>query len=270
MSGAGPDEHGAPHRSAVSDGWRLAVGTLTALPVGAPQRVDAAVARAGMLLAPVAALLLAALPLAAHVLVRLVGMPPLLAAALTLAALALGTRGLHLDGLADTADGFAASYDRERALEVMRRGDTGPAGVAAVVLTLLVQVGALSALLASWPGAVLAATAVVSSRHTLAWLCGRWLPAARAAGLGAAVAGSVPVAAAATVALAVALLSAGLGWIVGGPAPWAGALVPVGVAAAAMVGLRARHRLGGITGDILGAGVEVSLAAALTVAACLH
>lgn len=256
--------------SAVGNGWRLALGTLTAVPVAAPGRVDREVARAGMLLAPIAVLPLAAFPLGAHGLVRLMGMPPLLAAAVTLAALALGTRGLHLDGLADTADGFAASYDRERALEVMRRGDIGPGGVAAVVLTLLVHVSALSVLLSSWPGAFLAAVAVVSSRHTLAWLCGRWLPAARSAGLGAAVAGSVPTAAALGAGLAVTLAAALLGGWIGGPARWAGVLVPAALGAAMLVGRRAKGRLGGVTGDVLGAGVELGLAAALAVAACLR
>ncbi len=176
------------------DGWRLAVGTLTTIPVRPPSVVDRAVAGRAMLLAPLAALPLALIPLLAHTAIRWLGMPPLLAAALTVAALALANRGLHVDGLADTADGLAASYDRDRALEVMRRGDVGPAGVTTVVLVLLIQVIALADLLQlpSWDRPLLAALAVAASRHTLAWVCGRAFPAARPEGLGAAVAGSVP------------------------------------------------------------------------------
>ena len=255
--------------STLGDGWRLAVGTLTAIPVRPPYRVDRPVAAAAMLLAPVAALPLALAPVLAHGAVRWLGMPPLLAAALTVAALALGSRGLHLDGLADTADGLAASYDRTRALEVMRLGNVGPAGAAALVLVLLVQVAALSALVATWGGAVLAAIAVAGSRHTLAWVCTTWFPAARPGGLGATVAGSVARgwAAAACVGLvgvAVVAVTVAREGAIGA------AVVPLAaVGAAVSVGLRARLRLGGVTGDVLGAGVELGLATALTVAACL-
>ncbi len=266
--------------SAGRDGWRLAVGTLTVVPIQPPSVIDRGVAGRAMLLAPLATLPLAAIPLLAHAAVRWIGMPSLLAAALAVAALAWATRGLHLDGLADTADGLAASYDRERALEVMRRGDVGPAGVASVVLVLMVQVVALDGLVQSptWDRPVLAALAVASSRHTLAWVCGRGFPAARPDGLGAAVAGSVPAGAAAAGAgalaaagaIAIALvapsdaLQTALRWYA------APVTVVVPVLAALAVGLRTRSRLGGVTGDVLGAGVEVALAAALTVAVCLH
>jgi len=261
------------------DGWRLAVGTLTTIPVRPPSVVDRAVAGRAMLLAPLAALPLALIPLLAHTAIRWLGMPPLLAAALTVAGLALANRGLHVDGLADTADGLAASYDRDRALEVMRRGDVGPAGVATVVLVLLIQVVALADLLQlpSWDRPLLAALAVAASRHTLAWVCGRAFPAARPEGLGAAVAGSVPSGAAAAAGLALAAVGAvAISVLAPTDTPWssvgwyaAPVTIAVAVVAALAVALRARSRLGGVTGDVLGAGVEISLAAALTVAVCL-
>lgn len=246
--------------------WRLAVGTLTALPIRPPGHLDQAVARGAMLLAPVATLPLAATPLLGHAAVRWLGMPPLLAAALALAGLALGSRGLHLDGLADTCDGLAASYDRARALEIMRRGDVGPAGVAAVVLALAVQGAALASLLGSWPGAVAAAVAVASGRHTLAWSCRRGLPAARPDGLGAGVAESVPTVAAVVAFVVVAGVGAGLLRWADGTAQSAVFACAAAVFAALLLGARARRRLGGVTGDVLGAGVELGTAAALVAA----
>ena len=110
------------------DAWRLAAGTLTAIPVGAPRRVDRRTAALAMVLAP-----LAVLPLAAVVgLVVWAGhrseVSALGVGVTAVAFLALGSRALHLDGLADTADGLTASYDRERSLAVMRSGAAGPAG----------------------------------------------------------------------------------------------------------------------------------------------
>ena len=96
-----------------------------------------------MIIAP-----LAALPIAAAAAVGRrasaagPALPYLVTAALLIGVVALGSRGLHLDGLADTADGLAASYDRARALEIMRRGNTGPIGAATLVLVLIVQVAA--------------------------------------------------------------------------------------------------------------------------------
>lgn len=253
----------------MTDALRLAFGTLTALRVNAPTRVDASVARTAMLLAPVAALPFASVVLLAHLAVSALQIGPLLAAGLLLAVLALGTRALHWDGLADTTDGLAAGYDRERALTVMRRSDIGPAGVCAVVLVLLVQAAALAALLPSSQGAALAAVGVLASRHTLAWLCRPEIGPARPDGLGAAVAGTVPSWAAASAGLllgslaALAGLPVGLSW-------YAGPLVVVvAVAAALVLGWRADQRFGGITGDVLGAGVEVGFAAALALGTTL-
>lgn len=304
------------------DGLRLAIGTLTALPVRPPSTVDRARARAAMLLAPVVALLpggAAALVATAAITARL---SPLVAAALAVGALALVTRGLHLDGLADTADGLAASYDRARALDVMRRGDTGPAGVAMVVLVLAVQVAALAQALPKM-GPVAALVAVAAGRLTLPLLCTRGVPAARPEGLGAAMAGSVPrlLAAGATALTAAAGagltlwlgassatdlwpdplstgvepgsptgdVSAGPDWYPGfvdgavrpaegisvlSPLPAPGLLFgALAVLASALVGVllarRAVRRLGGITGDVLGAGVELGTTAALVVLAAV-
>jgi adenosylcobinamide-GDP ribazoletransferase len=218
-----------------------------------------------MLLAPLTALPAALLVAFLHLAVADGPVPAYLGAALAVAGTAWWSRGLHLDGLADTADGLAAAYDRARALDVMRRGDVGPTGVATLVLVLLVQVPALGALLPTWPGCALAVVALLASRQALALACRTGVPAARPDGLGAAVAGSVStVASLASTVLAVVVggaltYSAGTAW-------YAGWLVVVAAAlATVVVGAVARRRFGGVTGDVLGAAVELALTVGLVV-----
>ena len=159
------------------DAVRMALGTLTALPVPPPRRLDAPVPGRAMLLAPAAGLVPGLAALAAVAGADVAGLSPLVAATLGVAALALTTRGLHLDGLADTADGLAASYDRDRALAVMKRGDVGPAGLATVVLVLLVQVAALAQAVTASSVTVL--VAAVAARTAVPLACARGVPAAR-------------------------------------------------------------------------------------------
>lgn len=249
------------------DGLKLAFGTLTAIPVPAPARIDRQVAGRAMMLAPLTQLPLVVVLLLWGWAVREAPVPPPLAAGLALAGIALATRGMHLDGLADTADGLSASYERATALDVMRRGNIGPSGVAAVVLVLLVDAGALAFLLTTWPGVVLVALSVLASRHLLAWACSAGVPSAREEGLGATVAGTTrPALVASGFLLLLGISALATQW--SGSAWWAGPVVMVG-AAVGGVGVirRATSRLGGITGDVLGAVIELSLAIALTASA---
>src|SRR5690606_28356573 len=109
--------------SRMTDPVRLAVGTLTVVPTPPPSTVDRRVAGWAMALAPSVGLLLGVV---GGVLLWLVdGTGPVLAAALTIGLLALLTRAIHLDGLADTADGLGSGKPAPAALEVMRRGDVG-------------------------------------------------------------------------------------------------------------------------------------------------
>lgn len=250
----------------VRDAWRLAAGTFLAFPVSPPARVDRVVAGAAMALAPATALPAAAAWLCLGVVASHGWLPAGVAAALALGVTALASRAMHLDGLADTADGLSASYDRERALDVMRRGDTGPAGAAAVVIVLLVQYSALATLLSRPGDAALAAAALVSSRLAAPVASRAGVPAARPGGLGATVAGSVGPGRLALSALGVALATGLASWLA--PVPWyAAGLVPLASGAGAwLVTQRARRRLGGVTGDVIGAAIEVALAAALVVA----
>ncbi|MEV6647088.1 adenosylcobinamide-GDP ribazoletransferase [Amycolatopsis sp. NPDC051371] len=240
-----------------ADSARMAVGTLTTVPVPAPRVIDRRVAGGAMMLGP-----LAALPLAAVAGLIVAGgialhLPSLATAALALGAVALGSRGLHLDGLADTADGLGASYDRAKALDVMRRGDSGPTGVATLVFVLLVQVGALAG--AAHPVSAVVVSVLVG-RCTLSMSCARGVPSARPEGLGATVAGSVP----RTVAVVIAVAAGGLAALIPGTDWWRGPLaVAIAYVVTAALLIRCTRRLGGVTGDVLGAGVEVAVAAAL-------
>jgi adenosylcobinamide-GDP ribazoletransferase len=247
-----------PEARVIVDATRMAIGTLTALPVPAPRRIDRQVAAAAMVFAPLAAVLPGLAATGVCWAADAAGASPLVAAGLAIGTVALTTRGLHLDGLADTADGLAASYDRQRALDVMRRGNTGPAGAATLVLVLIVQVAALASALPVF-GPLAVAVAVVAGRLALPLGCLHGVPAARAEGLGATVAGAVPPGAAAAALVVVAAAA----FAVTGPR----GVVAVGLGALASAVLLARgvQRFGGITGDVLGAGVEVATAAALVV-----
>lgn len=213
-----------------------------------------------MLLAP-----LAALPLGAAVTGMLlagaaVGLPPLAVGVLAVLMLALGTRALHWDGLSDVADGLTASYDRERSLAVMRTGTSGPAGTLAVVLVAGLQAVGFAGLSGSTPGCLLAGVLVLVSRCAPATCCARPVPAARPEGLGATVAGSVPVVASVLSWLVAAVLLL----LVGDQGPLRLLVAPLAAVTVVLVVLRrCTTRLGGMTGDVVGACVELSLAVLL-------
>src|SRR5690606_33279909 len=119
------------------DGARMAVGTLTAVPVRV-DRVDRAVAGWAMALAPAVGAGLGAAGAAVFAAALLLRAGGPLSAVLALGLLALLTRALHLDGLADLADGLGSGRPAEEALAVMKRSDIGPFGVVALVFAVLV------------------------------------------------------------------------------------------------------------------------------------
>jgi adenosylcobinamide-GDP ribazoletransferase len=181
------------------------------------------------------------------------------ASALVLAALALFSGGLHLDGVADTADGMALQGDRAARLGVMAEGNTGPAGVMALVLVLLIQWAGLSAL----------EDPVRSPAILLAPALARWgvVPVvvlfrpARPRGLGHALhQGAWPLAApiATMTAGFAAVVLFGLGGVV---------LIAMAALLALIVAWSASRMLGGVTGDTYGACIEVAFAAVVLAAA---
>jgi adenosylcobinamide-GDP ribazoletransferase len=197
---------------------------------------------------------------------------PVLAGALTVAVDLALTGMLHLDGLADAADGLLPHATRERRLEIMRAPDVGAFAVGAVAITLIVRTAAF----ASRPADVALVAALWCTSRTLVAVAPAWMSYARDHGLASAFLGppasSWP-----------ASSWPASSW----PASWwlALALVPAGAAAAATIGWRgpvavgaallgaggvlalARVRVGGFTGDVLGAAIIVGETAGLVVAA---
>jgi adenosylcobinamide-GDP ribazoletransferase len=226
----------------VADAWRLAVGTLTVFAVRPPEQVDRRTARRALLLAPLAVLPLGVLVVATLQVGQTLGLPRLAVGFLAVGVLAAGSRALHWDGLSDTFDGLTASYDAERSLEVMRSGTSGPAGVLATVVVAGVQATAFAWLV---DDLLVALVLVCLSRCALWIVCCTRVPAARPDGLGSPFAGAVPLPLA---VLAVLLLA-----------------VTGGLVALLLV-LHAGRRLGGVTGDVMGAAVELALATTLLTA----
>ncbi|GAA0244540.1 adenosylcobinamide-GDP ribazoletransferase [Cryptosporangium japonicum] len=251
----------------MGDAGRLAFSLLTVVPVRAG-RMDRGTAGRAMLLAPLVG---ASVGLTAGVVLliaTLVGIPPLAAGVLGVGTLALATRGLHLDGLADTADGLGSYGEPQRALAIMKAPDIGPFGVVTLILVGVAQVACLAAVTdarAVLPLLLLPAVGSATGRAAVTWACRAGVPPARPNGLGALVAGTVsPVALALTTGVVVVTAAVATG--VGGPTLWRGPLAVVAglVVAWALV----RHcvrRFGGVTGDVLGAACEVATTAALVV-----
>ena len=244
------------------------------------------------------------------------GITPLPASVLAVGTLALLTRGLHLDGLADLADGLGSGKPAEQALDIMKRSDIGPFGVVTLVFTLLIQIGTLSEATTAGMGPIALVTACVTGRLALTWACLAGIPSARPGGLGSMVAGTVRRGVALVMTVLVLAGTAAVAffhfsdvfasWLPdprfevflsptdgydllertgmmnefenaglfltsptsGVPVFWGFPVaVLVGLLAAWVLRRRAVRRLGGVTGDVLGALVETATAAALVACA---
>ena len=233
---------------------RAAVSFLTVLPVANAD--GGAGTRLGRAYFPAIGALVGLVAGSVLVLVEAIS-TPLLGAAAAVATLCLLTGAIHLDGLADSADGIFGRGDAARRLEVMRDPRLGSYGVTAVVAALLLQTAALAAMA---PGRALVALVMAGAMSRLAAaLVIAWLPYVRSTGLGTAASTSsgrgIDLAAGLATVLLVALLD------------WRRALVALALVAVAVVlvaGL-ARRRLGGVTGDVCGASAELSQLAVLLV-----
>ncbi len=237
---------------------RFALGLLTVLPVG-PVEPTAALGGAALRWAPVVGAALGAAAGGLLIGLAALGVPPLVAGLLAVGFLALATRGMHVDGLADTADGLGCYGPPERALAVMREGGVGAFAVVTLVVVLGVQAAALAELASTGPSAVAAvALAAAAGRAGFCWVGRRGVPAARPGGLGALVAGSQPwwVPAAWWTALAAAGLALGPRAMIG---------VALGAALVVALSWHTARRFGGMTGDVLGAASELATTVVLVV-----
>lgn len=172
-------------------------------------------------------------------------------AVLVVAASAWLTRALHLDGLADFADGLGGGRTKDDALRIMKDARIGSFGAVALTLVLSAKVAAVDALVA--PEALVLAPAL-----------SRWTPVALSYALPYARSGvSAPAGYVGKLELAGAtLIAAGL------VALWDGALLAGAVVVVSLVVASvAKRRIGGVTGDVLGANIELGETAALVVAA---
>ena len=186
---------------------------------------------------------------------------PVLAAVLTVAVDLVLTGALHLDGLADTADGLLPHLDRSRRLAVMAAPDVGAFAVAAVVVTLLLRTTALAtADVEGWRWVVLLAGVWCLARAGMAAIVTTVPYARQEGGLATAFAGGSPLVAVPSALIGVVAVVVGGGW---GGLAGAGA----GVAAGAAVVALAWRRLGGFTGDVVGAAGMILETVALVVVA---
>lgn len=188
-------------------------------------------------------------------------MPPLLLAAWACAFMTFITRGFHLDGLADLADGLGGGYTPARRLEIMKDSATGAFGALALVLAILLKTSAIYSLIMakSW-----LALAVVPALSRFAIVVSVYKSScAREGGLAKSsvehVTGGV-LAAAASFAVVFSLL------LVPRSAP---ALLGTAMVSSLLVRSLSRRLLGGVTGDVLGAANELTEVLLFTLSACL-
>ena len=231
-----------------------ALGLLTRLAV--PVDGDRAMARgaAAAWAYPLVGVIVGALAGMVCLIAAWLGMPPSLGAGLAVAALVVLTGALHEDGLADTADGFWGGWTPERRLEIMRDSRVGSYGVVALVLALGLRAAAIAALHpgAAWL-ALVACGALSRAAMVALWAA---LSPARRDGMSAGTGQPAPVTALLALGLGsgVAVLACGVAGLTA---------VLVCITAAVLVGLVARAKIGGQTGDVLGAAQQVAEIAAL-------
>ena len=199
----------------------------------------------------------AATALLAWTMTEVMDFPAALAATIVVGLAAWVTGAIHLDGLADTADGFGGGRDREAVLRIMRDPLIGSYGAIALVFVIGVKVTAVAALLSRDDALPFLVAAPALSRWTISALAA-WMPYARAeGGLGLAVTherDAAGLVVATTVAALIAIGALGVDGLIS----WAfAALTALWIARAAS------RRIGGVTGDVFGASVELTEASVL-------
>jgi adenosylcobinamide-GDP ribazoletransferase len=226
----------------------LKVGILfcTRLPLPHAEPIERGdVARAGWTF-PLVGALVGGIGALAYGLALELKLPPLLAAALALAATLLLTGCLHEDGLADTVDGFGGSRYRERKLDIMRDSRLGTYGACALVMSLVLRIAAVAAIASPAAAALALVASHAGARATLPAFM-RFVPPARPDGLSAQAGQPSPPCVAIALLLGAAVLGAALGLVA--------AAIAVVLAAAVWIVMAwlSVRQIGGQTGDVLGA-----------------
>lgn len=241
----------------------VAVAYLTRLPfpLRAPQDA-AAVGRASLFFPAVGLMIGAVQAGAAMVLLR--RLPDPIVAILVVAVGVLLTGALHLDGLAETADGFGGGRTREHALEIMRDRSVGSYGATAIAVAVLLQATALASITMLGTAGLRWIVLAPALGRWAPVLLGRFLRHARpeaSPGKAGTDGGDVEVGGATLIVAAAAGLLAG----------WNGAgALALTLAVAILFGALCRWKLGGVTGDTLGASVVLVEAAVLVAAVALQ
>jgi adenosylcobinamide-GDP ribazoletransferase len=228
---------------------KVALGFLTRLPVREEGWRESDLA-ASVPLFPVVGALIGLAGALAYALAVWLGLPPWPAAAIALTATIWLTGALHEDGLADVADGFGGGHSRGNKLRIMRDSRIGTYGALALALALLARAGAIAALAEPSAVAVALVAAGAVSRAALPAVMTA-LPQARADGLAAHAGRPHPLRAAAALLIAVLIALV----LLGKPAAFA---LAAGALGALMVAGLARGRIGGYTGDVLGAAQQLT------------
>lgn len=177
------------------------------------------------------------------------------AAALIVAADLACTGMLHFDGLADAADGLLPHASRARRLEIMRAPDIGAFGVATVAMALVLRTTAL----ASRPAAPLLLAGLWCASRALVASVPAFVPYARDQGIAKQLIDRAPRWPALTIVPAAAVAAVGTG------AAGGAAVLAAVIAGAAVIAL-AWRRVGGFTGDALGAAIVIGETVGLVVA----
>ncbi|MFY0692100.1 MAG: adenosylcobinamide-GDP ribazoletransferase [Paracoccaceae bacterium] len=228
----------------------VALSLLTRLPTPDPDWSHARPAACAAWAYPLAGMLVAGIAGLIGTLALALGTGAGLAAALSLTALIVMTGAMHEDGLADTADGFWGGWEPERRLEIMKDSRIGTYGVIALILTLLSRWLVLTAIFATGSGLLSLIAAAALSRAAMVGVMAA-LPAARDDGLSRSTGrpDRDTVLSACAIALLVALVGFGASGI---------ALAIAAGLGAGTIGWLALRKIGGQTGDVLGATQQIS------------
>ena len=256
-----------------SNGLRLAVGTFSALRVPPPAQVNSSSVRWSLLLVPAVGAGVGLVGggvgwvtwwLVGHFTERTMLMA-MVVGWLVVGCLVWATRAMHVDGLADLTDGLGSGQPAESALAVMRDPRIGAFGALALVVVLSVQASAIAVLIERGTVLPLLIAVAIAARAPLAWWTRRGTPQS-ADGLGRSVVGAFSPAVAAGVLVVWLIGAVAVGMAVNTALVSAIAVV-LGVGVATWLRRRAIRRLGALTGDTLGACIEIAATTMLVVLA---